>query len=117
MDENTKSKLLESRTWIREELERCIGFWLNNGMDPVNGGVYTCLDREGKVFSTDKSVWMQGRCGWIFSWLCHLYGVKDEWLKAAKSLLLAVPSVRRKGRVAEGSEELSGLYGGALHQP
>ena len=59
MDENTKSKLLESRTWIREELERCIGFWLNNGMDPVNGGVYTCLDREGKVFSTDKSVWMQ----------------------------------------------------------
>ena len=41
MDENTKSKLLESRTWIREELERCIGFWLNNGMDPVNGGVYT----------------------------------------------------------------------------
>ena len=26
MDENTKSKLLESRTWIREELERCIGF-------------------------------------------------------------------------------------------
>ena len=40
MDENTKSKLLESRTWIREELERCIGFWLNNGMDPVNGGLY-----------------------------------------------------------------------------
>ena len=87
MDESTKSKLFESRTWIREELERCIGFWLNNGMDPVNGGVYTCLDREGKVFSTDKSVWMQGRCGWIFSWLCHLYGVKDEWLKAAKSCL------------------------------
>ena len=87
MDENTKSKLLESRTWIREELERCIGFWLNNGMDPVNGGVYTCLDREGKVFSTDKSVWMQGRCGWIFSWLCHLYGAKDEWLQAAKSCL------------------------------
>ena len=50
MDESTKSKLFESRTWIREELERCIGFWLNNGMDPVNGGVYTCLDREGKSF-------------------------------------------------------------------
>ena len=82
-----REKLLESRAWIREELDRCVAFWLKNGMDPVNGGVYTCLDREGKVFSTDKSVWMQGRCGWIFSWLCHLYGVKDEWLKAAKSCL------------------------------
>ena len=56
-------KLLETRSWIREELDRCVGFWLKNGMDPVNGGVYTCLDRSGKVYSTDKSVWMQCRCG------------------------------------------------------
>ena len=46
MEESTKKKLLESRAWIREELERCTEFWLKNGMDPVNGGVYTCLDRE-----------------------------------------------------------------------
>ena len=30
--------------------------------------VYTCLTRDGKVFSTDKSVWMQGRCAWTFSY-------------------------------------------------
>ena len=82
-----RDKLLETRGWIREELERCVEFWLKNGMDPVNGGVYTCLDREGKIFSTDKSVWMQGRCGWIFAWLCHLYGAKEEWLAASKSCL------------------------------
>ena len=35
---------------------------------------------QGKVFSTDKSVWMQGRCAWIFAYLCHVYGVKEEWL-------------------------------------
>ena len=80
-------KLSQARGWIREELERCVKFWLENGMDPVYGGVYTCLDREGKVFSTDKSVWMQGRCGWIFAWLCHLYGARDEWLAASKSCL------------------------------
>ena len=73
--------------WIKEELERSIRFWLENGMDPVHGGVYTCLDREGKVFSTDKSVWMQGRCAWMFAYLCHVYGVKDEWLEASKSCL------------------------------
>ena len=81
------ARLQGHRKWIREELERCVAFWLEHGMDPVNGGVYTCLDRTGEVFSTDKSVWMQGRCGWIFSYLCHLYGVKDEWLAASKSCI------------------------------
>ncbi len=66
-------------------------------MDRVHGGVYTCLDREGKVYSTDKSVWMQGRCGWTFSYLCHVYGVRPEWLAA--------------------SQELPRLPGGPLHQP
>lgn len=82
-----REKLLDSRKWIQEELDRCVNFWLNNGMDKEHGGVYTCLDREGKVYSTDKSVWMQGRCGWIFAWLCHLYGAKPEWLEASKSCL------------------------------
>ncbi len=79
--------LIETRKWVKEELDRCVSFWLKNGMDEVNGGVYTCLDREGKIYSTDKSVWMQGRCGWIFAYLCKVYGVKEEWLKASKSCL------------------------------
>ena len=60
--------------WVREELERSVNFWLKNGMDHEYGGVYTCLDRTGKLFSTDKSVWFQGRWGWAFSYLCHVYG-------------------------------------------
>lgn len=82
-----KARLQSHQKWIQEELERSIRFWMKNGMDPVHGGVYTCLDREGKVFSTDKSVWMQGRCAWIFAYLCHVYGVKEEWLAASKSCL------------------------------
>lgn len=79
--------LPEARRWVREELDRCVRFWLDHGMDPVNGGVYTCLDRTGEVFSTDKSVWMQGRCAWTFSRLCRQYGAKPEWLAAAESCL------------------------------
>ncbi len=82
-----KEYLADVRNWVREELDMCISFWLRNGMDEVNGGVYTCLDREGRIYSTDKSVWMQGRCGWIFAYLCNIYGVKEEWLKASKSCL------------------------------
>ena len=50
----SKEKLIEYRSWIRSELDKSISFWLANGMDPVNGGVYTCLDRKGEIYSTDK---------------------------------------------------------------
>ena len=80
-------KLIEYRKWIRDDLERCMQFWLEKGMDKVNGGIYTCIDTEGKIYNTDKSVWMQGRCGWMFSYLCHVYGPRQEWLDAAKSCL------------------------------
>ena len=82
-----KELLVSQQQWIRSELDKCINFWLENGWDRVNGGVYTCLDRWGKVYSTDKSVWMQGRCAWTFSYLCKVYGVKQEWLDFAKSCL------------------------------
>ena len=54
-----REKLMEARQWVRGELDKCVEFWLINGMDSEHGGVYTCLDRTGKRFSTDKSVWMQ----------------------------------------------------------
>ena len=82
-----KQKLMDARAWIRAELDRSADFWLKNGMDREHGGVYTCLDRKGEVYSTDKSVWMQGRCGWIYAFLCHNYGVRQEWLEASRSCL------------------------------
>lgn len=82
-----KQKLIEAQKWIKKELDVCADFWLKNGMDRKNGGVYTCLDRKGEVYSTDKSVWMQGRCAWTFAHLCRLYGKRDEWMEASKSCL------------------------------
>ncbi|MBO5868404.1 MAG: AGE family epimerase/isomerase [Oscillospiraceae bacterium] len=82
-----KQKLLETRQWVQEQLAVVADFWLKNGLDPVYGGVYTCLDRTGRIFSTDKSVWMQGRCGWTFAFLCKNYGIREEWLAASKSCL------------------------------
>ena len=82
-----RTKLQQTREWVRAELARSVKFWLEHGMDPVNGGVYTCLDRKGEIFSTDKSVWMQGRCGWTYAYLCTVYGTRPEWLEASKSCL------------------------------
>ncbi|MDL2293757.1 AGE family epimerase/isomerase [Ruminococcaceae bacterium OttesenSCG-928-D13] len=72
---------------VKAELSTCVNFWLRNGQDTENGGVYTCLDETGRVFSTDKSVWMQGRCAWTFSRLCNLYGRQPGWQAFAKSCL------------------------------
>ena len=57
----TKDKLRAWRAWAQQELRDCVDFWLAHGIDHEHGGVYTCLDRTGQVYSTDKSVWMQGR--------------------------------------------------------
>ena len=84
---DTKQVLRDSRAWVRDQLRISVDFWLKHGMDPEHGGVYTCLDRKGEIYSTDKSVWMQGRCGWIFAYLCHVYGPREEWLAASKSCL------------------------------
>lgn len=82
-----REKLHAAQEWVQEELTKCVSFWLNYGIDKKHGGVYTCLDRKGNIYSTDKSVWMQGRCAWVFAYLCHQYGVKEEWLQASKSCL------------------------------
>lgn len=85
--DDTKKDIEIARDWLKGQLDISADFWLEHGMDAKHGGIYTCLDREGHIYSTDKSVWMQGRCAWTYSYLCHVYGVRDEWLTAAKSCL------------------------------
>jgi N-acylglucosamine 2-epimerase len=64
--------------------ENCLPFWLQNSLDHEYGGYLTCLDREGKAYNTDKSVWFQGRGTWMFSRLYNTVAQKQEWLDAAK---------------------------------
>ncbi len=81
-------KKIESiRLWAKDQLDLCEKFWCDNAIDDVNGGIYTCLDRKGEIYSTDKSVWMQGRTAWIFAKLCNVYGEKEAWKNISKSCL------------------------------
>ncbi len=70
-----------------ELLESCIPFWLNNAVDNEYGGILNCVDRFGKVYSEDKSVWMQGRAGWMFSYIYCNIEKKPEYLSIAKSCI------------------------------
>jgi N-acylglucosamine 2-epimerase len=60
-------------------------FWLRHGMDREHGGIITTLDRDGSVLDTDKSVWFQGRAGWMFATLYNTIEPRGEWLEAARS--------------------------------
>lgn len=65
--------------------EDVIPFWLKFGPDKKNGGIKTCLDRFGEVYSEDKSVWMQGRTAYTFYNLCNTYGFNPTWKELADS--------------------------------
>ncbi|MGE4182234.1 MAG: AGE family epimerase/isomerase [Limisphaerales bacterium] len=66
-------------------LDDVIPFWLKHGLDREHGGILTCLDRDGTVLDTDKSVWFQGRAGWMFATLHNTVERRAEWLEAARS--------------------------------
>ncbi|MEQ7801174.1 AGE family epimerase/isomerase [Pedobacter sp. ASV1-7] len=64
-------------------LEDVIPFWLKNSFDEEFGGFFTCLDRTGKVYDTDKFAWLQNRQIWCFSMLYNQVEKKQEWLDFA----------------------------------
>jgi len=68
-------------------LEDVMPFWMNHGMDSENGGVYTCLDRDGTLMDSTKSVWFQGRFGFIAAYAYNNVEKNPAWLAASKSCI------------------------------
>ena len=67
-----------------ELLDGILPFWMNHSVDSKNGGFFTCLDQFGKVYDTDKFVWLQGRQVWCFASMYHHIAPNEEWLSMAK---------------------------------
>lgn len=72
-----------AKQYEKELLENVLPFWLDHSIDKEMGGYFTCLLRDGKVFDTDKFIWLQGRQVWMFSMLCNNLGKRQEWLDCA----------------------------------
>ena len=66
-----------------ELLDRVMPFWMEHSIDKEMGGYFTCLERDGEVFDTDKFVWLQGREVWMLATLYNKVEKKAEWLDAA----------------------------------
>jgi len=66
-----------------ELLQNVIPFWLEKSQDKEYGGYFTCLDRQGNVFDTDKFIWLQGREVWLFAMIYNRVEKRQEWLDCA----------------------------------
>lgn len=85
---DVKQYLSEWAVRYRRDLtSNIMPFWLTHGMDNVNGGVFTCLDRDGTLMDTTKSVWFQGRFGFIASYAYNNIERNPAWLAASKSCI------------------------------
>lgn len=66
-----------------ELLDKVFPFWLEKSQDLEHGGYFTCLERDGEVYDTDKFVWLQGREVWMFATLYNKVEKRQEWLDCA----------------------------------
>ena len=64
-------------------LKNVLPFWLEKSQDKEFGGYFSCLDRDGSVYDTDKFVWLQGREVWMFAMLYNILERKQVCLDAA----------------------------------
>ena len=66
-----------------ELLDSVLPFWLEKSQDKEFGGYFSCLNRDGSVFDTDKFIWLQGREVWMFAMLYNNLEKNPQWLEAA----------------------------------
>lgn len=85
---NTKAYLQAWADSYKNDLtQNILPFWLKYGLDKKHGGVYTCLDRKGNLMDTTKSVWFQGRFGFIAATAYHEIEKNPAYLEASKSCI------------------------------
>jgi N-acylglucosamine 2-epimerase len=83
-----------------ELLNNVIPFWEKYSIDRDCGGYFSCLDRTGKVYDTDKFIWLQNRQLWTFSMLYNRLEPRENWLQIARG---GADFLARYGRDAEGN--------------
>ena len=88
MNNRQLSYLIKSREFYKNELlENIMPFWLEHGLDKTNGGVYTCLNRDGSLMDSTKSVWFQGRYAYVCAYAYNHIEKNPLWLAASKSCI------------------------------
>jgi N-acylglucosamine 2-epimerase len=86
--------------YARALVDDVMPFWERHSVDRECGGFFTCLDREGRVYDTDKFMWLQGRQVWTFAMLYNRLEKRPAWLEVARH---GAAFMRRHGMDADGN--------------
>ena len=89
-----------SKAYLKMLTEDCLPFWEKHSLDRKNGGYFTCLERDGSVYDTDKFMWLQGRQVWTFSMLYNRLEKNRKWLDIASH---GYSFIRKHGRAPDGN--------------
>ncbi|WP_329904362.1 AGE family epimerase/isomerase [Porphyromonas pogonae] len=85
---NIQNYLSYWRDRYKEDLTTDIlPFWMRHGLDRKHGGIYTCIDRNGDLLDTTKSVWFQGRFAFVAAFAYNHIEKNPEWLEASRTTL------------------------------
>ena len=99
--DDAASRILNYAELYRDELvNNVLPFWLQHSKDEKHGGYFTCLDQQGKVYDTDKFMWLQGREVWCFSTMYSLVEQNQAWKEMA---LHGASFMKEFGRDAQGN--------------
>jgi N-acylglucosamine 2-epimerase len=61
-----------------------VPWWEHNAVDRECGGFYSCLERNGRPYSTEKFMWMNARAVWMFSHLYNEVEHRPQWHEMAE---------------------------------
>lgn len=89
-----------AQTYRKELLDNVLPFWMKHSKDQEKGGFFTCLLRDGRIFDTDKFVWLQARQTWTFAMLYNRLEQRPEWLDMARH---GADFLQKHGRDAHGA--------------
>ena len=99
-----KATIIQKIKYYRKQyaaalLDDIIPFWVKNSPDYQNGGYFTCLDRDGRVYDTDKFMWLQGRQLYMLAKLYNCLEQDRQWLELGR---LGADFIKKFGRAADG---------------
>ena len=81
---NTEQRSALLTTYRDGLLNDTVPFWFPRSVDREHGGFLHCLDHDGSLVDTDKSVWVQGRMSWMLLSMVNGFERRLEWLEWAR---------------------------------
>lgn len=82
-------------------IDNVLPFWMEHAIDRECGGLFNMIDRDGKVYGTEKNVWFAGRTMYTYALAYNELEKNEKYLEVAKNMydFLPVCELDESGRL------------------